>query len=334
MGAVTYVILAVLVILLPPVLLAGGWILRFCIVNIPLWLESNASGLGIGFSDFVRMKLRRLDMHVIVAHLKILRKAGIDVTCRALESHVLAGGNLDAVTSAVVAADKAGIDIDFSRIAAIDLAGRDVLDAVESRVNPKVLVCPPSGTDGLSSVALDGVKLKVTARITVRTRLDKVVGGAGEATVIARVGGGIVAAIGRAESHRKILEHPETIAKVILDAGLDSGTCFEIVSIDIAEVDVVENIAARLKSEKAEADKKRARALAEGRRANARALHQEMVSRSREMESNVRSARSVVPESLAAALSDGNLGSPAPLNPLLPSTRRWSGSREGALERA
>jgi len=310
------------------VLFCFGYFFFFCCSKFSLWLEANAANLGIGFYDLLRMKFRRLESTWIVANLKLLKKGGVDVEVEQLESLVLAGGNLNKVASAAVAANKAGLNLGFDRIAAIELAGRDVIDAIESHVNPKVLVCPAKqqcedGQAGLSAVSKDGVKLLVTARVTVKTRLDKIVGGAGEATVLARVGEGIVAAIGKAPSHRDILQSPELISKYILSKGLDNGTCFEIVSVDIADIDVSENIAARLNSERAEADKRTAQAQAAQRKANAVAAKQEMLSLTMEMNAHVEEAKSGLPMSIANAMNCNNVGSMLPVEPIAQDTMKW-----------
>lgn len=301
----------------------------FCISNFNLWLEGKAAGLGVSFFDLLRMKFRKLSSRQMIDHLKILRKAGVMVECEQLESHVLAGGKLSAVTQAAVAANKAGLKLSFNQMASIDLAGRDVLDAVESNVVPKVLVCPQpergnNEASGLTGVAKDGVRLAVMARVTVRTRLDKIVGGAGEATIIARVGEGIVSAIGRAESHREILERPEIITKAILSKGLDVGTCYEIVSMDISDIEVQENVAARLMTEQADADKRVAQALAARRKANAVAAQREMASLTLEKQAKVECAKANLPVSLASAFKEDNLGSLKPFPPLVDDLR-WKG---------
>ncbi|MFA6814881.1 MAG: flotillin-like FloA family protein [Lentisphaeria bacterium] len=283
-----------------------------------IWVESTAAGLKISPFYLVMMHMRKNPVIAIVDAYKVLKKAGIVVTLEELEAHVMSGGHLEQVSGAVVSADKAGIQLSFKQIAAIDLAGRNVLDAVESHVNPKVLLCPSDGSgyknNELSSVAKDGIKLGVRARITVRTKLEKIVGGAGENTVIARVGEGIVATIGKAESHREILERPEIITSHILAAGLDSGTCFEILSVDISSVDIIENIAAVLQSERAVADKRIAQAYSEKRRAIAVASRQEMIAKTSEMQSRLIEARKILPLAVGDAVHKEFWGSLAPLN--------------------
>lgn len=290
-----------------------------------LWVQARATGIPVGFIDMAMMRLRRVDPSSIVNNMIILGKAGIEADVAELETHVLSGGNLESVSEAIVRAQKADLGISFSQVAAIDLAGRNVVDAVKTHVNPKVLVCPPPGygTGYIQGVCQDGIRLAVTARVTVRTRLDRLVGGAGEETISARVGEGIVAAIGGAESHKSVLESPELISEYILSRGLDSNTCFEILSIDIADVNVQENIGARLQGEQAEADKRVAQAKAEVRRAAAVAVHTEMRARTTDMESRVVGARAVVPRAVAAGFLETNLGSRKALPPTQNSRVFW-----------
>ncbi len=319
----------ILAILLLALLVPAGWLVLFVCRRFPLWLEAKAAGLNVSFLDLVMIQLKKLSPETIVGCLKVMRKAGLDVSIADQESHQLAGGRLDRLQEASIAVNKAGLDLTFRDMAAIDLAGRDIREAVDSHVNPKVLICPPQTARGgqesnaITGVAKDGVRLAVRAKVTVRTKIDRLVGAAGEATIIARVGEGIVAAIGRAESHREILEQPEIISQAILDHGLDSATCFEIMSVDIADVDVQDNVAARLQTVKAEADKRIARARAEERRAAAIATHQEMQSRTVGMQVKVTEARAELPLAVAAACQDQNLGAPQPFQHLLPSPRRW-----------
>jgi uncharacterized protein YqfA (UPF0365 family) len=270
-------------------------------------------------------RLRGLNPEFLIDCLITLWNAGLEIELNNLEAHVLCGGHLGPVVDAAISAEKAGLNVSFRQLAAIDLAGRNVVDAVNARVNPKVLVCPPPnvGNGAISGVARDGIRLEAKARVTVRTNLDRLVGGAGEETVIARVGEGIVTAIGRADSHRQILERPELISECVLARGLDSGTCFEILSVDIADVDVVDNVAARLKSSQAEADKRIAQANAEIRRAAAVAVHQEMTARTTESESRVTAARSTVPLGVAAAFEEANLGRARPLPHSVNARMRW-----------
>lgn len=276
-----------------------------------LWIQARATGIPVGFVDMTMMKLRRIDPRTIVDNMIVLAKAGVEADASDLETHVLSGGNLGAVVDAVVRAEKADLGIPFRQIAAIDLAGRDVGEAVRTHVNPKVLVCPPRthGASFVRGVCQDGIRLAVTARVTVRTRLDRLVGGAGEETITARVGEGIVSVIGGTLSHKDILESPEKISERILSHGLDSNTCFEILSVDIADVNVEENIGARLQGEQAEADKRVAQARAEVRRAAAVAVHTEMQARTTDMESRVTGARAVVPRAVAAGFHESNFGS-------------------------
>lgn len=325
MSVLKLILIAPLVALLLP----AGWLLLFACRRFPLWLEAKATGLQVSFLSLLLIQLRGLSPENIVSCLKVMRKAGIDVEASDLESHQLAGGHLDRLQDATVAAHKAGLRLGFREMAAIDLAGRDIRDAIDSHVNPKVLICPPQTARGggeqntISGVAKDGIRLAVRAKVTVRTRIDKLVGNAGEATVVARVGEGIVTAIGQAQSHRNILERPELISQAILERGLDSATCFEILSVDIADVDVVDNIAARLTTARAEADKRIARARSEERRAAAVATRQEMQSRTVGMEAKVTQAQAELPLAVAQACNQENLGSPRPIRHLLPGTLRW-----------
>ena len=290
-----------------------------------VWLRAKAAGMPVSIFGLLFTRLRRLDPEYLVDCLITLSNAGLDVSMEDLETHVLSGGNVGAVVDAAIASDKAGLDVDFRSLAAIDLAGRDVVAAVSMRVNPKVLVCPPpsSGLSAITAVARDGVQLAARARITVRTDLAKLVGGAGEETVLARVGEGIVTAIGRAASHREILERPEVISECVLGKGLDSGTCFEILSVDIADIDVLDNVAARLQSSQAAADKRIAQAHAEIRRAAAVAVRQEMKARTTDSESRVAAAQSAVPLGVAAAFGEANLGRHGPLHHSVNPRMRW-----------
>ncbi|NMA46929.1 MAG: UPF0365 family protein [Lentisphaerae bacterium] len=327
---VTLMLSTILVLLVIAISLLLLWAAAFVIRHFPLWLEANAAGLGVSFIDLLTIRLRKLQPDELVDCLKVMRKAGVEVALADLQSHQLAGGNLASLKNAVVAANKAGIKLGYRDIAAIDLAGRDILDAVDSHVNPKVLRCPVPGQPlvngrepGVAGIAKDGIRLEVKARVTLRTRLDRLVGGAGEATILARVAEGIVAAIGHADSHRRILENPELIVQEILKGGLDSGTCFEILSVDIADIDVMDNVAARLRSQQAEADKRIAQAKAEERRANAVAINQEMLSQTMGMRAKVVAARANLPQAVAAACDGSNLGSPRPIAPLLPANMRF-----------
>lgn len=290
-----------------------------------LWLNAKAAGVPLPIMRMAVMRLRRVDpRHILDAAIR-LWKAGDPVPIEDLEAHVLAGGDLEAVTEGLIAAQKAGLEVDFRTVAAISLAGRDVVDAVKTRVHPKVVVVPTprSGLSAIAGVAQDGIRLAARARVTVRTQLDRIVGGAGEDTISARVGEGIVAAIGRAASHRDILERPERISEYLLEKGLDSGTCYEILSVDIADVDVLDNVAARLNSTRAEADKRIARAKAEVRRAAAVAAHQEMKARTTESESRVTAARAAEPLAAASAFKEANMGRVRPLARTVDARLRW-----------
>ncbi len=294
-GLLSIILIAVLAIIVLSVF--------FTFVPVMLWISALASGVRVGIFTLIGMRLRRVIPHRIVNPLIKARKAGLVVTNNQLESHYLAGGNVDRVVNALIAAHRANIDLMFERAAAIDLAGRDVLQAVQMSVNPKVIETPM-----VSAVAKDGIEVKVRARITVRANIERLVGGAGEETIIARVGEGIVTTNGSAESHKVILENPDLISKTVLAKGLDTGTAFEILSIDIADVDIGKNIGAILQTDQAEADKRIAQAKAEERRAMAVAYEQEMKARVEEMKAKVVEAEAEVPMALAAALREGRLG--------------------------
>jgi uncharacterized protein YqfA (UPF0365 family) len=268
-----------------------------------LWVSALASGVSVPLISLVGMQLRRVTPSRIIFPLIKARKAGLNVIQNNLEAHFLAGGNIDKVVDALIAADKAGIPLTFEQATAIDLAGRDVLEAVRVSVNPKVIQTPM-----VTGMAQDGIQLLATARITVRVKIDRLVGGAGEETIIARVGEGIVAAIGAAIDHKQVLEQPDIISKTTLNKGLDAGTAFEILSIDIAEVDVGKNIGAQLRTDQAEADKRIAQAKAEERRAMAVAVEQEMQARVQEMRAKVVEAEASVPMALAEAFRTGKMG--------------------------
>lgn len=272
-------------------------------VPIGLWISARAAGVNVGIFNLVGMRLRRVVPSKIVLPLVKANKAGLDVNANQLEAHYLAGGDVDRVVDALIAAQRATMSLTFERAAAIDLAGRDVLEAVQMSVNPKVIETP-----FISAVAQNGIELKVRARVTVRANIDRLVGGAGEATVIARVGEGIVTSVGSAEDHSEVLENPDKISKTVLNKGLDAGTAFEILSIDIADVDVGRNIGARLQTDQAEADKRIAQAKAEERRAMAVAKEQEMHAYTQEMQAKVVEAQAEVPLATAQALREGNLG--------------------------
>lgn len=272
-------------------------------VPIPLWISALASGVKIGIFDLVFMRLRRVPPHGIVHPMIKAVKAGLPVSVDKLEAHYLAGGNVDRVVDALIAAHRADIALPFERAAAIDLAGRNVLEAVQMSVNPKVIETPV-----VAAVAKNGIEVKAKARVTVRANIDRLVGGAGEATVIARVGEGIVTTVGSAESHAEVLENPDRISSTVLARGLDAGTAFEILSIDIADVDVGRNIGAQLQTDQAEADKNIAQAKAAERRFAALALEQEMKARVQEMRARVVEAEAEVPKALSEALRTGKLG--------------------------
>lgn len=271
--------------------------------SIKLWLQALVSGAHVGLFNIVFMRFRKVPPKLIVEAKIMAVKAGLDISTDSLESHYLAGGNVPRVIQSLIAADKANIDLQFNRAAAIDLAGRDVLEAVQMSVNPKVIETPI-----VAAMAKDGIQLKAISRVTVRANIDRLVGGAGEETVLARVGEGIVTTIGSADTHKKVLENPDLISKRVLEKGLDSGTAYEILSIDIADVDVGKNIGAELETDRAEADKKIAQAKAEERRAMAFAREQEMKAKVEEMKAKVVEAEAQIPLAMAEAFRSGNLG--------------------------
>lgn len=292
---------------LPFLILAGAIVLFFLVlftfIPVGLWIAAISAGVGVSLVSLVAMRLRRVPPAKIINPLIKAEKAGLDVEQNQLEAHYLAGGNVDRVVDALIAADKARIALPFDRAAAIDLAGRDVLDAVKVSVNPRVIQTP-----NVSAVAKDGIELISTARVTVRANLERLVGGAGEETIIARVGEGIVSSIGSSSAHKQVLENPDSISKTVLQKGLDSGTAFEILSIDIADVNVGRNIGAQLQTDQAEADKRVAQAKAEERRAMAVAAEQENRARVEEMRAKVVEAEAEVPLAMAEAFRSGNLG--------------------------
>ncbi|SMB90949.1 Uncharacterized protein YqfA, UPF0365 family [Desulfonispora thiosulfatigenes DSM 11270] len=277
----------------------------FTIIPVGLWISAIAAQVRVGLFTLVGMRFRRVPPAKIVLPLIKAVKAGLglDLDIGKLEAHYLAGGNVDRVVDALIAAQRAGIDLNFSRAAAIDLAGRDVKEAVMVSVTPKVIETPI-----VAAMAKDGIQVKATARVTVRANIERLVGGAGEETIIARVGEGIVSTIGSAASHKNVLENPDSISKTVLSKGLDAGTAFEILSIDIADVDVGKNIGAELQTDQAEADKKIAQAKAEERRAMAVAREQEMKASVEEMRAKVVEAEAEVPRAMAQALREGKLG--------------------------
>ena len=275
-----------------------------------LWFRALLSGAHISIGQLIGMWIRRVKGRLIVDSKIMLTKAGIGVDSDQLETHYLAGGDVIRVSKALIAASKANIPLTFQRATAIDLAGRDVLDAVKTSVNPKVIDCPnPEKSRGtIDAVAKDGIQLRAKARVTVRANIERLVGGATEETIIARVGEGIVTTIGSAESYKSVLENPDKISKTVLQKGLDAGTAFEILSIDIADVDVGENIGAKLQADQAEADKRRFQAVAEQRRAAARAREQEMSALVRENRAKVVLAEAEIPKAIAEAFRSGNMG--------------------------
>ena len=285
------------------ILVVVGIVVFLNFVPLGLWISAIAAGVNVGIFNLVGMRLRRVPASQIVLPLIKANKAGLDVNVNQLEAHYLAGGNVDRVIDALIAAHRAQIELSFERSCAIDLAGRNVLEAVQMSVNPEVIETPV-----VSAVAKDGIELKVKARVTVRANIDRLVGGAGEATIIARVGEGIVTTVGSSDNHSKVLENPDYISKTVLDKGLDSGTAFEILSIDIADVDVGRNIGAALMTDQAEADKRIAQARAEERRAMAVAKEQEMKAYTQEMQAKVVEAQAKVPAAMAEALANGRLG--------------------------
>jgi len=275
----------------------------FTFVPVMLWISALAAGVRVSIFTLIGMRLRRVIPSRVINPLIKAVKAGLTVSTNQLESHYLAGGNVDRVVNALIAAQRANIELTFERAAAIDLAGRDVLEAVQMSVNPKVIETP-----FIAGVAMDGIEVKAKARITVRANIDRLVGGAGEETVIARVGEGIVSTIGSQVDHKKVLENPDMISQTVLAKGLDAGTAFEILSIDIADIDIGKNIGAVLQTDQAEADKKIAQAKAEERRAMAVAQEQEMKARVEEMRAKVVEAEAEVPLAMAEALKSGNIG--------------------------
>jgi uncharacterized protein YqfA (UPF0365 family) len=285
------------------VIVLVGVIFVFSFIPVGLWISALAAGVKVSIVNLIGMRLRRVPPARIVNPLIKADKAGLAVEANKFEAHYLAGGNVDRVVDALIAAERANIPLGFERAAAIDLAGRNVLEAVQMSVNPRVIETPL-----VAAVAKNGIEVRVKARVTVRANIDRLVGGAGEETVIARVGEGIVTTVGSSESHKNVLENPDLISRTVLDKGLDAGTAFEILSIDIADVDIGRNIGAELQTDQAEADKRIAQAKAEERRAMAVALEQEMKATVQEMRAKVVEAESEVPRALATALKEGKLG--------------------------
>lgn len=282
--------------------LIGLWIL-FYFIPVGLWFSAVLSNVYVSLLQLIFMRWRKVPPTVIVKAMVTSHKAGVKLTVNDLEAHYLAGGNVNNVVNALISADKANIALDFRAATAIDLAGRDVFEAVQMSVNPKVIDTPP-----VTAVAKDGIQLIAKARVTVRANIRQLVGGAGEDTILARVGEGVVSSIGSASSHKDVLENPDSISKVVLSKGLDSGTAFEILSIDIADVDIGKNIGAVLQIDQAEADKSIAQAKAEERRAMAVAVEQEMIAKAQEARAKVIEAEAEVPKAMAEAFRNGNLG--------------------------
>jgi uncharacterized protein YqfA (UPF0365 family) len=288
------------------IMVFGGIILFFIFlyfVPVNLWITALFSGVKVGLFELVFMRIRKVPPRVIVESLITSTKAGLQLTTSELETHYLAGGNVPNVIRALISADKANISLSFKQATAIDLAGRDVFQAVQISVNPKVITTPK-----VAAVAADGIQLIAVARVTVRASIAQLVGGAGEDTILARVGEGIVSSIGSAKSHKEVLESPDKISKLVLSRGLDAGTAFEILSIDIADVDVGANIGAKLQIDQATADLKVAEAKAEERRAMAVALEQEMKAKGQEARAKVIEAEAEIPKAMAEAFVKGNLG--------------------------
>lgn len=294
MEIITLVILALALLFL---------IVIFSFIPVGLWISALAARVPVGIFALIGMRLRRVLPVKIVVPLIKATKAGLELNVNKLEGHFLAGGNVDRVVNALIAAQRAEIPLLFERAAAIDLAGRDVLQAVQMSVNPKVIETPV-----VAAVAKDGIEVKARAKVTVRANIDRLVGGAGEETIIARVGEGIVTTIGSSDNHKVVLENPDRISNTVLNKGLDSGTAYEILSIDVADVDVGKNIGAQLQTDQAEADKRIAQAKAEERRAMAVAKEQEMVASVQEMRAKVTEAEAEVPRAISQALREGNLG--------------------------
>jgi uncharacterized protein YqfA (UPF0365 family) len=291
-------------------LIAGLFVVALIWSAIMLWWQSIMSNAPVGLMQIVFMRFRKVNAQIIVTNRITAVKAGLNLTADDLEAHYLAGGRIGRVVNALIAAHKANIKLSFGHACAIDLAGRDVLDAVSTSVNPKVIDVPSgnTGRNTIDGIAGDGIQLKVKARVTVRTNLERLVGGATEETIIARVGEGIVTTIGSASSHMQVLENPDRISKTVLERGLDAGTAFSILSIDIADIDVGDNVGARLRIDKAEADKKVAQAEAERQRALAVAREQEMQALTQENRAKVVLAEAEVPMAIAEAFRKGNLG--------------------------
>ncbi len=280
-----------------------GFFMFLYFVPVGLWITAIFAGVKVTIGSLIGMRIRKVPPGVIVNSLITANKAGLKVTTNELETHYLAGGNVPNVIRALISAEKANINLDFKQATAIDLAGRDVFEAVQISVNPKVITTPK-----VAAVAADGIQLIAVVRVTVRASIQQLVGGAGEDTILARVGEGIVTSIGSAQSHKEVLANPDKISKLVLSRGLDAGTAFEILSIDIADVDVGANIGAKLQTDQAAADLKVAEARAEERRAMAVALEQEMIAKAQEAKANVIQAEAEIPKAIAEAFLKGNLG--------------------------
>ncbi|MBL7860013.1 MAG: flotillin-like protein FloA [Cyclobacteriaceae bacterium] len=280
-----------------------GFFMFLYFVPVGLWITAIFAGVKVTIGSLIGMRIRKVPPGVIVNSLITANKAGLKLTANELETHYLAGGNVPNVIRALISAEKANINLDFKQATAIDLAGRDVFEAVQISVNPKVITTPK-----VAAVAADGIQLIAVARVTVRASIQQLVGGAGEDTILARVGEGIVTSIGSAQSHKEVLANPDKISKLVLSRGLDAGTAFEILSIDIADVDVGANIGAKLQIDQASADLKVAEARAEERRAMAVALEQEMIAKAQEARANVIQAEAEIPKAIAEAFVKGNLG--------------------------
>ena len=295
MGTTSIIVLCVIIFI--------ALILFLYLVPVGLWFQAVVSGVHTSLIQLMFMRFRKVPPSIIVNNMINATKAGLKLSQNELEAHYLAGGNVSSVVQALISANKANMNLDFRTATAIDLAGRDVLKAVQTSVNPKVIDTPP-----VAAVAKDGIQLIAKARVTVRTNIKQLVGGAGEETILARVGEGIVTSIGSAVSHKQVLENPDSISKLVLTKGLDSGTAFEILSIDIADIDVGKNIGAQLQMDQANADKNIAQAKAEERRAMAVASEQEMKAKAQEARAKVIEAEAEVPKAMADAFRSGNLG--------------------------
>lgn len=295
LGLGTYVLIIIAIVFLLTMF--------FSFVPLALWISALAANVKVGIFTLIGMRLRRVVPSRVIIPLIMASKAGVDISINKLEAHYLAGGNVEKVVNSIIAAQRANIPLEFERAAAIDLAGRDVLEAVQMSVNPKVIETPI-----VAAIAKDGIELKAKAKVTVRANIDRLVGGAGEQTIIARVGEGVVTTIGSAMTHKDVLENPDKISKTVLMKGLEAGTAFEILSIDIADIDVGRNIGAQLQTDQAEADKRIAQAKAEERRAMAVAREQEMIAAVQEMRAKVVEAEAEVPRAMAEALRSGRLG--------------------------